>query len=40
MKKPLLTVMNVAATAGVLFVGYLFYTSLPDLRRYIRISTM
>jgi hypothetical protein len=34
---------NVAAAAGVLFVGFLGYvilSALPDLRRYIRISTM
>jgi preprotein translocase subunit Sss1 len=34
---------NVATAAGVLFVGFVGYvvlTSLPDVRRYIRISTM
>jgi len=40
MKRPLLNVTNVLATAGVLFASYVFLTSLPDLRRYIRISTM
>ena len=43
MKKPFVIATNVAAAAGVLllgFVGYVFLTSLPDLRRYIRISTM
>jgi hypothetical protein len=40
MKKPSLSVTNVLAAAGVLFVGYLFFSSLPDLRRYLRISRM
>lgn len=40
MKKPLFTVTNLAAAVGALFAGYIFVTSLPDLRRYIRISTM
>lgn len=40
MKKPMLNVANVIATAGVLIFGYVFFASLPDLRRYIRISTM
>lgn len=40
MKRPLFTVTNLAAAAGALFAGYIFVTSLPDLRRYIRISTM
>ena len=34
---------NVATAAGVVFVGFLGYvvlTALPDIRRYIRISTM
>jgi hypothetical protein len=34
---------KVATAAGVLFVGFLGYvllSSLPDLRRYVRISTM
>ena len=40
MKKPVLSVTNLLATAGVLFAGHVFLSSLPDLRRYIRISTM
>lgn len=40
MKKPVLSIGNLLATAGVLFAGYVFLTALPDLRRYIRISTM
>lgn len=40
MKKPMLNVANVIATAGVLLFGYVLFASLPDLRRYIRISTM
>jgi preprotein translocase subunit Sss1 len=43
MRKPLVTTTNVATAAGVLivgFLGYVFFTSLPDLRRYVRMSTM
>jgi hypothetical protein len=40
MKKPVFNVTNILAAAGALFVGYVFLASLPDLRRYIRISTM
>jgi len=40
MKRPVLNVTNLLATAGLLFAGYVFIASLPDLRRYIRISTM
>jgi len=40
MYKSLLTVTNVVAAAGVLLAGYVIFSSLPDLRRYIRISTM
>ncbi len=40
MKKPILSIVNLVAAAGVLFAGYVFLASLPDLRRYIRISTM
>jgi hypothetical protein len=40
MKKPILSVTNVIASAGVLLLGYVFFATLPDLRRYIRISTM
>jgi len=38
--KKLFNVTNVLATAGVLFASYVLITSIPDLRRYIRISTM
>lgn len=31
---------NVVGSAGLLFMGYVVLTALPDLRRYIRISTM
>ena len=34
------TVSNVVAVGTLLFAGYIFLTALPDLRRYIRISTM
>ena len=40
MKRPSLSFTNVLAAGGVFFVGYLFLSSLPDLRRYIRISMM
>lgn len=40
MKKSIFNLTNVLATAGVLFASYVFFSSLPDLRRYIRISTM
>jgi len=40
MKKPMLSVGHLFASAGLLFAGYVFFCSLPDLRRYIRISTM
>lgn len=38
--KKLFSVTNVLATAGVLFASYVLITSIPDMRRYIRISTM
>lgn len=38
--KAVLTLKNLAAAAGVFFAAYVLITSLPDLRRYIRISTM
>ena len=31
---------NVVGTAGLLFAAYVFLRSIPDLKRYIRISTM
>jgi len=40
MDKKGLSLKNVVATATVFLAGYLFFTALPDLRRYIRISTM
>lgn len=43
MRKPLWSVKNVLATIGAVFAGYagyVFLASLPDLKRYIRISTM
>ena len=38
--KKLFNVTNVLAAAGVLFASYVLITSIPDVRRYIRISTM
>jgi hypothetical protein len=40
MQKQVLKISNVLATAGVLLAGYMFFSSLPDIRRYIRIGTM
>ena len=47
MKKTLSTVRQVAGTSalvlfasGLVFGSYVFLSSLPDLKRYIRISTM
>jgi hypothetical protein len=31
---------NIVGTAGLLLGGYIVLKSLPDFRRYIRISTM
>lgn len=31
---------NVVGTATLLLAGYVLITSIPDVRRYIRISTM
>jgi hypothetical protein len=39
-QRPWITIGRVMVAAGVGFVGYILITSLPDLRRYIRISTM
>jgi hypothetical protein len=33
-------VTTLAGAAGLAFAGYVFLTALPDVRRYIRISTM
>jgi hypothetical protein len=33
-------VTTVMAAAGLVYAGYIFLNALPDLRRYIRISTM
>ncbi|MFZ0292393.1 MAG: hypothetical protein WAL52_02235 [Candidatus Sulfotelmatobacter sp.] len=34
------TVSTVLGAVGLVFAGYIIINSLPDLRRYIRISTM
>lgn len=39
-KKTLATMTSIAGTATLLLIGYVFLTSIPDLKRYIRISTM
>jgi hypothetical protein len=38
--KALKRLVNVVGTAGLLLGGYILMKSLPDLRRYIKISTM
>jgi hypothetical protein len=47
MKKALLTTRNVVGTAGMLvgaaglvWAGFVFVSSLPELRRYVRIIKM
>ncbi len=40
MKKALTTATTVVGVATLAFAGYIFLASLPDLRRYIRITTM
>jgi hypothetical protein len=38
--KALKGIINVVGTAGLLLGGYILVKSIPDLRRYIKISTM
>jgi uncharacterized protein DUF6893 len=38
--KALKGLVKVVGTAGLLLGGYILMKSLPDLRRYIKISTM
>jgi hypothetical protein len=40
MDKAVLTFTKVIGTAALLMMGYALISSLPDLKRYIRISTM
>ena len=40
MKKTLLTVTNALGVAALLYAGYLVIQSIPEMPRYIRISTM
>ncbi len=40
MKKVLTGATTVLGVATLAFAGYILFASLPDLRRYIRISTM
>jgi len=40
MKKAFSVVTTVAGVATLAFAGYVILASLPDLRRYIKISTM
>jgi hypothetical protein len=39
-KKTLSVIGSVAGVASLLLAGYVFLKSIPDLRRYIKISTM
>jgi hypothetical protein len=34
------TATTILGAAGLVFAGYILLNSLPDLRRYIKISTM
>ena len=40
MKRTMAMLANLAGVATLMFVGYTVLTSLSDLKRYIRISTM
>ena len=40
MKQNHSTLSQVLMITGLLFAGYVLVTSLPEIRRYIRISTM
>lgn len=40
MDKALLTFTKVVGAAALLLMGYAFVASLPDMKRYVRISTM
>ena len=40
MKKTLSAIANLAGVATLVMVGYVVLSSLPDLKRYIRIATM
>ena len=39
-KKSLSTLTNVIGIAGLILAGYVMIISAPDVRRYIKISTM
>jgi hypothetical protein len=40
MSKTVATIANLTGIAAILVAGYAFLNLLPDIRRYIRISTM
>jgi hypothetical protein len=40
MTKPLGTIAKVIGAASLLWAGYVLLAALPDLRRYIKISSM
>ena len=39
-KKTFIVARNIVGVAGLLLAGYVLVTSIPDLGRYIKISTM
>ena len=40
MKKTFVMARNIFGVAGLIVAGYIFVTSLPDIGRYIKISSM
>jgi len=40
MKKTLLAITNALGVAALMYAGYLVIQSIPEVRRYIRITTM
>jgi len=39
-KRALIAARNIIGTAGLLLIGYVVLTSIPDVGRYVKISTM
>lgn len=40
MKKTLLAACNVVGVIGLIYTGYVFFKAIPDLGRYIKITTI
>ena len=40
MKKTFVVARNIVGVAGLILAGYVLVSSIPDLGRYIKISTM